>query len=116
MTVFIPTTRVDVLRPGTAVDAWGDPTGAVGDPISSGVPAAVAEDLQRSYLATEQRGGIVEYFTVRLRPGTDVREGDQLRDRNGLVYQVDAVSNPPGVVGLTDVRATCSKAAATSTP
>lgn len=117
MTTFLPTTLVDVIRPGTTEDAWGDETGTGGTTVSAAVPAAIAENRQRSYLASEQRGGVVEYFTVRLRPTADVVEGDQLRDtRTGALYQVDAVSNPPAVVGVrTDVRATCRKTGATST-
>lgn len=136
MTVFVPTTRMSVYRwsssgvdgQGAADgrDIWGDPTDSdAADPtdpagsntlIAAGLPAAVAEDRQRSYLASEQRGGVVEYLTVRFRPGVDVREGDRLIDPAGRAYAVEAVSNPPGLVGRADVRTTCTKVGATSTP
>lgn len=115
MTAFVANTRVEVLR-GGATDVWGDDTGAGGSSVAAGLPAAVAEDRQRSYLASEQRGGVVEFYTVRLRPGVDVREGDRLVDETGATYVVEAVSDPPGVVGRADVRCTTRRTAATSTP
>lgn len=136
MTAFIPTTRVSVWRWSSAdadgdgapdgMDKWGDPTdsSATSDApegsnqlVRASVPAAVAEDLQRSYQASSGREGVVEYYTVRLRPGTDVREGDRLIDRDGVrVYQVQSVSASPGLIGLADVRTTCTRVAATSSP
>lgn len=135
MTAFIPTTLMTVYRwsatgddpdaTNDGRDPWGDPIDAGPNPadpagenttVATGLPAAVAEDRQRSYLATEQRGGVVEYLTVRFRPGVDVREGDRLQDEAGHLYAVEAVSNPPGLAGRADVRTTCTKVGATSTP
>ncbi len=104
MSVYVPTTRVKVLR-GTTTDVYGDPVDTSAE-VATGLPAAVAEDRQRSFLASEQRGGVVEVFTIRLRPNADVREDDRLVDDDGATYQVQAVSNPPGVIGMADVRVT----------
>lgn len=115
MTAFLPTTRVDVLR-GGATDTWGDETGLGGATVAARVPAAITETFQRSYLATEGRAGVVESITARLRPGTDVREGDRLVDLNGTTYQVQTVTSPQSVAGLTDVRASCIRIGAVSAP
>lgn len=117
MTAFLPNTVVDIYR-GTDTDAWGDVTGTGGTWVARGVPAFVNEDRQRSYLATGQRGGVVEFYTIRFRPGTDVQESDRVIvvPDETTTYQVDAVSDPPGVVGLVDVRCTARRIAATSTP
>ena len=133
MTAFLPTTRMTVLRWSSSAadgqgaadgrDLWGDPTDAAAGStapggsnvtVADGLPASVAEDRQRSYAAQEQRGGVVEYMTVRFRPGVDVREGDRLLDSAGQAYLVEAVSTPPGLVGRADVRTTCTKVAATT--
>ena len=115
MTAFIANTRVDIARETGAVDAWDDETGAVAT-VQTGVPAAVTEQAQRNYLGTDERGGQVEQFTVRLRPATDVREGDRLTTREGLVLQVETVTTAPALAGLADVRCTARRTAALSTP
>lgn len=114
MTAFLPSTRVTVTRSAGAVDAWGDQTAAVMDTVATAVPAAVVERRQRTYQGTEARGGVVETFTVRLRPGTDVREGDRLTTTDGRVFVVDVVSTPDPVIGLTDVRVEARRIAAFS--
>lgn len=117
MTAFLPTTRVDVARPTGSADAWGDDTGDVltlPETQYRRVPAAVSEDRQRSFLATEARGGIVEYLTVRLRPGTDVREGDRLTTTEGLVLQVELVDVSAPLAGMTDVRCTARRVSSRS--
>lgn len=116
MSAFIPSTTVSVLRSVSAQNAWGDDVDT-NTPIATGLPAAVVEDKQRSYLASEQRGGVVEYFAIRFRPGTDVREGDRLLDeRSTAIYQVDTVSIPQSFVGIPDVRCMTRRTAATSSP
>lgn len=124
MSAFIPSTRVTVLRGAAAPNSFGDELPA-DTPIATGVPAAVAEGLgssqsqntQRSFQPADQRGGVVETYTIRLRPGTDVLEDDRLLDeRTGAVYQVRAIYTPPNLVGLVDVRAVAVRVAATSQP
>lgn len=122
MTAFLPTTRVDVLR-GTTVNDYGDEVD-VDTPVARGVPAAVAEARstvgaapQQTNLPASARGGVVERFMIRLRPGTVVYELDRLVDqRNGAVYQVTAVYNPQGPAGLCDVRCSALRIAAASQP
>lgn len=113
MSVFLPSTRVVVLR-GTGVDEFGDETDVDTETVTH-LPASITQDKQRSYQRVEQRGGVVETFTVRLRPNADVTEGDRLRDeRTGHVYQVREVANPARLVGVPDVRVTAVRVAAQS--
>jgi len=113
MTTFVPSTRITVLR-GSGVDSFGDETD-VDTEVAEKMPAAITQDRQRSYQQVEARGGVVETFTIRLRPGADVTEGDRFRDEtSGHVYQVREVSNPPRLIGLPDVRVTAVRVGAQS--
>src|SRR5690606_24421717 len=122
VTVFIPSTRMTVQRGTLAANEFGDELPAT-TAIATGVPASVSEGLgstspqhtQRSFQPVEMRGGVVETFTIRLRPGTDVVEDDRLVDeRTGAIYQVRACYTPPEIVGLVDVRVHAVRVAATS--
>lgn len=113
MTAFIATTTVSIARPIGAVDAWGDEL-ATASAVASGLPAAITEANQRTYQDTEARSGVVEVFTIRLRPNADAREGDQITDAAGRVFVVDQVSNPDRVAGMADVRVTARRIAARS--
>lgn len=114
MTAFIATTRVDLRRTTTPdVDAWGEPVDA-DTTVATGLPAAISEDRQRSYLASGQREGVVDYYTIRLRPGVDVREGDRLVDAAGTTYEAQSVSTQPAVYGRSDVRVSAIRTGATS--
>lgn len=119
MTAFLATTWVDVFR-GVDEDIWGDATD-VATPHAFYVPCAVTEVSQRSWQGTEHRGGLVEQYLIRFRPGADICEGDRLLERpdasafrTGRVFHVDAISTPDRVVGIPDVRATARRIAATS--
>ena len=122
MTAFIPTTRVTVLR-GTGTDLWGDPTDTA-TAIATGVPAYVtagsangAPGGQQSGRPVDGQGGVLEAFTVRLRPRVDVLEQDRLVDeRTTAVYQVTDVFNPSGPAGLADVRVSAVRVALQSQP
>lgn len=125
MTAFIPSTRVTIQRGELALSAYGDELPAT-TAIATGVPAAVVEttssgtaasNSQVTYQPTDGRGGVVEQFTVRLRPGTDVVEDDRLLDeRTGAVYQVRSVYGAHSLVGLADVRVTAVRTGAASLP
>lgn len=103
MTVFIPTTTVDILR-GETTDAYGDPADAA-TPAASGVPASIIETSRRIFLPAESRLTKVRIFTGRVRPEVDVREGDRLRDTTtASIYLVEAVSRPASPIGAADAR------------
>jgi hypothetical protein len=105
MSAFIPNTTVTVRR-GIEADEFGDVRDS--DTVwARGIPAAISEIRQRTYLPVEQRGGVSEEFLIRLRPDTDIVEQDRLTDEsNDTVYQVQTVSSSPNLVGKPDVRAT----------
>lgn len=113
MTVFLPSTTLTVFR-GAAVDDYGDETDTT-LAIALAVPAAVTEVRQRSWRPVEQRGGVADRYTIRLRPGVDVTEEDRLRDDNtGAIYQVQEVNKPARIVGAPDLRITAVRIAAHS--
>lgn len=116
VTAFLPTTRVTVLRAEDEADSFGDvrpSTTAMS--VASGVPAAITEGSQASYQPVEGRRGVVEAYTVRLRPGVDVAEDDRLLDeRTGITYVVTAVSAPQSLVGVADVRCATYRTGAAS--
>ena len=124
MTVFVPSTTVRLER-GEGVDAFGD---AVDNAtvVESGIPAAVSEGSnipssnrarQRAYQPNEQRGGIAEVYTIRLRPNSTVQEQDRLVDeRNGITYVVVDVFNPQSGIGAADVRLIANRVSARSQP
>lgn len=121
MSTFLPTMRVSILRGSHPENTYGDrhPSTAV---TANGVPAAAVETAvlggsQTSFVPADERGGVVERYTVRLRPGTDVTENDRLVDEaTGAVYQVLSVYQPQSSVGLSDVRVSAVRTGATSQP
>lgn len=116
MTTYVPSMTVSVMRGALAPNGFGDELSAA-TVVATGLPAAVAEKRQRSYQPAEQRGGVVEEFTIRLRPTADVTEDDRLLDeRTGAVYQVRTIHHPRTVVGLADVRVTAVRTGAASLP
>lgn len=116
MTAFIPSTRVTVLRTEASADSFGDVRpDATAMSVASGVPAAVVEGRQTSYQPVDGRRGVVETYTIRLRPSTDVREDDRLLDeRTGITYVVTSVSAPHSVAGIADVRVSAYRTGAAS--
>jgi hypothetical protein len=116
---FLTSSIVTILRGLPTQDTFGDLTDAE-TVVASGMEAHISEDSQDSSEQADQRGGIVETYTVRLRPGADVREGDRIRDqRTTTVYRVLDVERQPSTVGpalgTDDVMATCRRVSATST-
>lgn len=121
MTAFFPTTRVTVQR-GVEQDRYGEDTDTA-TVVLTGVPAAVTEGdrsgraAQQSGRPADGRGGVIDSYTIRLRPGADVIEQDRLVDeRSGAVYQVTDVFTPSRLVGLADVRVHAIRVGATSSP
>lgn len=118
-TVFLPTTTLTQLRGEPTVDRFGDKITA-DTVIASGLPAHILEDTQERYDPAARRGGVIETFTIRLRAGVDVREGDRLRDDQvpARVYRVtsvvDAHSSTGPALGSDDVRVTAHRIGATS--
>lgn len=93
-------TTVTVLR-GVATDDYDDEFD-LDKPVESRIPASILEarrTLHRKDSTTPQR--IISY-TGRVGAGTDVRQGDRVRDEStSTIYIVDDVTQNSGFVGFT---------------
>lgn len=111
MSVFIPSTTMTIERAEEAPDGWGDVRPSTTD-LQTGIPAHITAGVgligrtdQRTYQPVDGRLGVVEDFTIRLRPGVDVTEQDRLVDeRTGAVYQAVAIFHSHPIVGAADIR------------
>lgn len=113
MSWFLPSATVAIQR-GSKVDEFGDEVDAK-TVVAQGLPCLIAESVQRSFAPSEGRGGVVELYTLRFRPGTVLREQDRVVDeRTGSVYLVTGVYSTSPVVGPPDVRAEARRVAAAS--
>lgn len=98
------TTTLSIYR-GSAQDPYGDPVDDNTTPMATGVNASMIEQNKRAFLAAENRKTVVKNSIGRVRNGTDVIEGDRVKDeRTGVFYFVEAVSNPASPVNMPDVR------------
>lgn len=105
MSGFLATTTVVVLR-GEEVDEYADAVDA-DTPVRGHVPVALSEGDKRVWVPAENRTTVVRQVTGRARPGSDIREGDRLRDeRDQSIYLVEGVSRPQTPIGQADVRLT----------
>lgn len=111
---FLATTTVSILR-GTSENEYGDEidTALPGDVIATGIPASIME--QRTPLSPRGRRTVmqqanetprdVRWLNIRLPAGTDVQQGDRLRDENsGHIYHVDTVASDSSPVTSIDLR------------
>lgn len=120
MSTFIPSTTVSIQR-GEDVDSFGDPVDSP-TTIAECVPCLVTEGVrgarhQQTFAPNTQRGGVIEVFTLRFRPGVSLEEQDRVLDeRNGHVFTVVNVFHSQSVVGAADVRAEAIRTAAKSRP
>lgn len=117
---FLPTTTVTITRGTPTLDAFGDPVDN-NSVVAAGVPAAFIEDRQQRYDRADERGGVVEQFTIRLASTAQVLEGDRITDDvSAAVFQVFGVAYPPAAVGPelgdSDVRVMARRVGATSVP
>ncbi len=80
MSVFIPTTLVDVLR-GSAVDPYGDPADVDVDVVVyRELPAALVETSRTSRDPASGTPRTIRSVTLRLRHGVALLAGDRIRD------------------------------------
>lgn len=93
---FVPTASLTLTRLGVSTDALGDETATTVLAVA-GLPAHVLETKQDRPGPENARTTVVETYTIRLRPGTDIREDDRLTDTaSGAVYEVRSVNVDPG--------------------
>lgn len=99
----IPTTTVSILR-GTTTDAYGDPVDGT-TVAASGVLASLLEQRVGVTTGADDRVQQLRAITGRLPAGTDVEEGDRIRDeRTGEIYVIDNVSRVQNPVVMADTR------------
>ncbi len=114
MSTFLVNTSVAIYRTEAAQNVYGETLDDNSTPVASGVYVAIKEGWgntsedstpQTRDRPSSMRSTLVEAFTVRLRPGVDIQEGDRLLDeRNDLWFQVTDVVRPYSVVGYADIR------------
>lgn len=100
------TTRVSIYR-GSTTDEYADDVDDNSAPIASGVLASIVEQSRRVFLPVENRMTVVMNATGRVKSGTDITEGDRVKDeKTDRFYYVEGVSNPQVTRGLSDIRLT----------
>ncbi len=98
------TTTVSIYR-GSSQDPYGDSVDDNSTAAATGVLASIIEQTKRAFLAAENRKTVIKNSIGRVKNGTDVIEGDRIKDeRTGLFYFVEAVSNITSPAGSPDVR------------
>lgn len=100
------TTTLSIYR-GTTEDVYSDEVDDNSTPVASGQVCSIIEQNRRVFLAAENRFTVVQSATGRVKSGTDVTEGDRVKDeRTGRFYFVEGVSNPQVPRGKADIRLT----------
>lgn len=98
------TTTVSIYR-GSAQNEFADPVDDNTTPMVTGMQASIIEQNKRAFLAADNRKSVIRNSIGRVKHGTDVVEGDRIKDeRTGTFYFVEAVSNPQSPVNSPDVR------------
>lgn len=102
---YLPTTTASILR-GTTTDGYGDPQDA-STVVESGLPASILDPVASVRTQGDTDPRVVRNTTIRLPPGTDVREDDRVLDEtSGRIYAIDAVTTQGGYAFGNDVRIT----------
>lgn len=113
---FLPTAYLDIIRGQPTRNAFADLIAST-VAVATAVPAHVIETREQRPGPENSRTTVVETYTIRLRPGTDVREGDRLTDSaRGATYTVQTVvSSPSPLTPADDIRVTARRVTAYST-
>lgn len=112
---FVPSTYAEVYRDNAGLGASGtfegyDDSSLSNVPLYVKLPAHLVQNNKIVYDPVSGRKSIVESWTGRLRPGTDVQESDRIKDtRTGNWFMVDSVISPPLVTGAADVKLTLTR-------
>jgi len=100
---FVATTTVSIFR-GTIADEYGDDKDA-DIPIATEVPASIIERSRRAFVPVDGQDRVVRYARGRFSPAQDIREGDRVRDKNGVTYVVEETVNPGSPYSAGQLRA-----------
>lgn len=88
--------RLDVLR-GTTVNAYGDESD-IGQPVYTGVPAAIAEVAEHVFDPATQRPQVIRQVKGAVPGWVDLRDTDTLHDpATGWFYLLDDIEDEPGI-------------------
>jgi hypothetical protein len=92
--MWLSTSTFSILR-GTTTDQFGDPKDT-DQPVRTGIPGSVREIRSIVTTISEGRGQQVRFLVGRLQAGTDIQNGDRIRDEHtGQVYIIDAIDPTP---------------------
>lgn len=126
MSDFVPNTTASIYRAQGAANVYGETQDDNTTVAASGLPVGIKEGWgstsenttpQTWDRPTSLRSTLVEVFTIRFRPNTDVQEGDRVKDeRNNLWFQVTDVVQQYSVAGYADVRVRATRIGDTSQP
>lgn len=109
-TRFVASTLVDVYRDNSGLAASGSFDGYDDNPDSTvplhrSRPAHLVLTTRKTYNQVTGRLTVVENWTGRMRPGSDVRISDRVHDtRTDSWFVVDSVNAPALVIGAADVK------------
>lgn len=104
MSLFVPTSHVNVFDDTTVTDAYDDLTDA-GQLVAQNVPAHVTQHSRRTWNPVDGRTGTVRYQKILLPSGTPVTHNSTLEDVNtGITYHVDHVYEPANFATPYDLR------------
>lgn len=96
-------TRVTILR-GTSTDAFGDPVDTLTE-VRTGVTASIMEQRKTVTNPVDGMPRQVRFTTGRLPAGTDLRNGDRIKDeKTGVIYMFDASSQVENAIRTNDLR------------
>lgn len=98
------TTTISIYR-GSGQNEYADPVDDNTTPMVTGMLASIIEQNKRAFLAADSRKTVIRNSIGRVKHGTDVIEGDRVKDeKTGIFYFVEAVGNPQSPVNFPDVR------------
>lgn len=99
-----PNTVVAVLRAETT-DPEGEPLDDdSAEPVQTGVPASILTRSRTVQVPGSTTPRTIRWFIGRVPAGTDIQNGDRLRDRENRVYAVDSVDQAPTTGRVNDLR------------
>lgn len=92
-----------VIRGVGSTNAYGDEVDTQTD-HASGLRGSVIEKTSKAYNPVDSRVVTIRTYTGRFRFGTDILDGDRLRDENtGTVYVVNSVNSPSSFANKPDM-------------
>lgn len=96
-------TTVAVLR-GTTTDDYGDPVDSNTE-VATGIPASILERRRDTTTPDDGQPRTVIFYTGRVPYGTDLQEGDRIKDeRTSEVYVIDDHTRTENPLIKPDVR------------